>query len=384
MIQCDGTSMPQGQRRRAFPDFFMKLLVILLISLAVAPAVVAGPAPAASGAGDQAAAAILPNTFAGWEISGTVRKGIDAGTIDHAQSAALREYGFTGYEIATYSQGKRKLTVRAARFQDATGAYGAFTFYRAPGTIPERIGNLAASDNERVLFFRGAVLVEVRFDRVTAMSASELRELAAALPAVDGPAANLPVLPNYLPKDKITPSSAKYVLGPAAYASLALPIPDSIIDFARKPEILTGKIAQQGTDATLLLIAYPTPQIAMERMDAMQKTNPLPDASFVVKRTGPIVKVVCGSIPPQDANSLLARINYQAEVTWNENTGLSKKDNIGNLVIAALTLAGIVIVFSLGTGAIFGFARPLASKLFPRWVRPPGEEADFIRLNLRK
>jgi hypothetical protein len=119
-------------------------------------------------------------------------------------------------------------------------------------------------------------------------------------------------------------------------------------------------------------------------MDAMRKTNPLPDASFIVKRTGPIVKVIYGSIPPQDANSLLARINYQAEVTWNENTGLSKKDNIGNLVIAAFTLAGIVIVFSIGTGAIFGFARPIASKLFPRWVRPVGEEADFIRLNLRK
>ncbi len=375
----------------------MKLFpVILLISLAVmAPAVFVGPAWAdtasASSPGDQAATAsskleisILPNAFAGWELSGSVRKGIDAGTIDHAQSAALREYGFTGYEIATYSQGNRKLTVRAARFQDATGAYGAFTFYRAPGTIPERIGNLAASDNDRVLFFRGTVLVEARFDRLTAMSASELRELAAALPVVNGPAANLPVLPNYLPKDKIAPSSAKFVLGPAAYASLAAPIPDSIIDFGLRPEILTGKIAQSDTDATLLLIAYPTPQIAMEKMDAMRKTNPLPDASFVVKRTGPIVKVVYGSIPPQDANSLLARINYQAEVTWNENTGLSKKDNIGNLVIAALTLAGIVVVFSLGTGAIFGFARPLASKLFPRWVRPAGEEADFIRLNLRK
>jgi hypothetical protein len=374
----------------------MKLFpVILLISLAMAPAVFAGAAlsdtATASGSRDQAATAsskqdlsILPHAFAGWEISGSVRKGIDAGSIDHAQSAALREYGFTAYEIATYSQGDRKLTVRAARFQDATGAYGAFTFYRAPGTIPERIGNLAASDNERVLFFRGTVLVEARFDRVTAMSASELRELASALPAVNGPAANLPVLPNYLPQDKIAPSSAKFVLGPAAYASLAPPIPDSIIDFGRRPEILTGKIAQPGTDATLLLIAYPTPQIAMERMDAMRKTNPLPDASFIVKRTGPIVKVVYGSIPPQDANSLLARINYQAEVTWNENTGLSKKDNIGNLVIAALTLAGIVIVFSLGTGAIFGFARPRAAKLFPRWVRPAGDEANFIRLNLRK
>ena len=73
-------------------------------------------------------------------------------------------------------------------------------------------------------------------------------------------------------------------------------------------------------------IAYPTPQIAMERMEAIaEDERPPPDASLIVKRTGPIVKVVYGSIPPQDANSLLAHINYQAEVTWNENTGLSKR-----------------------------------------------------------
>ena len=374
----------------------MKLFTaFLLISLVMLPAVLVGPALAetarTAASGQQAETdsakqelSILPNSFAGWEISGSVRKGTDADTIDHAQSAALREYGFAGYEIATYTQGTRKLAVRAARFQDATGAYGAFTFYRLPGSIPEKIGTLAASDNDRVLFFRGAVLVEARFDSLTAMSASELRELAAALPQVSGPAANLPVLPNYLPRDKVEASSAKFVIGPAAYASLALPIPENIVDFGLKPEILTVKISQPHTEAALMLIAYPTPQIAMEKMDAMQKTSPPPDASLTVKRTGPIVKVVCGSIPPQDASSLLAHINYQAEVTWNENTGLSKKDNVGSLVVAALTLALIIFAFSLGTGAVFGFARPLASKLFPRWVRPPGEAAEFIRLNLRK
>jgi len=374
----------------------MKLfIVILLILLVMIPAVSVGPAladtPPAASSGKRADTdaakqdlPILPSSFAGWEISGSVRRGTDAAAIDDAQSAVLREYGFVEYEIATYVQGNRKLAVRAARFQDATGAYGAFTFYRPPGSIPEKIGDLAASDNDRVLFFRGAVLVEVRFDHLTAMSASELRELAAALPQVSGPAANLPLLPGYLPKDKVVPSSAKFVLGPAAYASLALPIADNIVDFGLKPEILSAKIAQPNTDAALLLIAYPTPQIALEKMEAMQKTSPPPDASLMVKRTGPIVKLIAGSISAQDANSLLARINYQAEVTWNENTGLGKKDNIGSLVIAALTLALIIFVCSLGTGAIFGFARPIASKLFPRWVRPTSEAAEFIRLNLRK
>jgi hypothetical protein len=368
---------------------FLFILLVVLPTVLVSPALAETARTAAS---DQRADTdsanqelpILPSSFAGWEISGSVRRGNDASAIDHAQSAALREYGFVGYEIATYTQGTRQLAVRAARFQDATGAYGAFTSYRVTGSIPEKIGSLAASNNDRVLFFRGAVLVEARFDRLTAMSASELRELAAALPQVSGPTANLPVLPNYLPKEKVVASSAKYVLGPAAYAALALPIPENIVDFGLKPEILTARISQPRTDAVLMLIAYPTPQIAIEKLEAMQKTSPPPDASLTVKRTGPIVKVICGSIPPQDANSLLAQINYQAEVTWNENTGLSKKDNIGSLVVAALTLAFIIFVFSLGTGAVFGFARPLASKLFPRWVRPQSEAAEFIRLNLRK
>lgn len=359
------------------------LLITFCAALAAASGWLSVPALAA---GDQPAQdlSILPNAFAGWEISGGIRKGTEASAVDRAQSAVLKEYGFTGYEIATYSQGERKLTVQAARFQDATGAYGAFTFYRTAGMQPERIGSLAASDNDRVLFIRDNILVEAHFSQLTAMSAAELRELAAALPTVKGPAANLPSLPNYLPKDKVAPNSARYALGPAAYAALNAPIADSLVDFSRGPEILAAKIAQPDTDATLLLIGYPTPQIAMERLDAMEKTCASPGASCIVKRTGPILKIVYGSIPPQDANSLLTKINYQAEVTWNENTGLSKKDNIGNLVIAALTLAGIVVVFSLGTGAIFGFGRPLLSKLFPRWYRSRREGRDIIRLNLRK
>ena len=50
---------------------------------------------------------------------------------DAAYPAVLNEYGFAEAETASYSRPDgRKLTVKAARFKDATGAYGAFTFYR--------------------------------------------------------------------------------------------------------------------------------------------------------------------------------------------------------------------------------------------------------------
>ena len=43
----------------------------------------------------------------------------------------------------------------------------------------EKIGDGAASMNERVLFYRGNILVDAVFQKLSAMSAAELRELAA-------------------------------------------------------------------------------------------------------------------------------------------------------------------------------------------------------------
>ena len=103
---------------------------------------------------------------------------------------------------ATSRPDGRTLTIKAARFKDATGAYGAFTFYRDPAMKVERIGTKSASANERILFFRSNVLVDAKFDRVTGMSAAELRELAGMLPEAPATAANLPNLPEYLPKQR--------------------------------------------------------------------------------------------------------------------------------------------------------------------------------------
>ena len=110
-----------------------------------------------------------------------------AAKADAAYPAVLKEYGFADSETVTYTRADgRKLTVKAARFNDATGAYGAFTFYRQPAMKTERIGTKAASANQRILFFRDNVLVDANFDRLTEMSAAELRELAGMLPAAKG------------------------------------------------------------------------------------------------------------------------------------------------------------------------------------------------------
>lgn len=323
---------------------------------------------------------ILPHVFAGWEMTNS-QSGIDPAVVDPSSGKVLKEYGFTDFETATYTNGDRKMTVKAARFQDATGAYGAFTFYRTPNMRPESIGALAASNNEKVLFFRENVLVLAQLDRVTAMSAGELRELAANLPAPGGVAANLPALPSYFPKKELEPNTAKFIVGPEALAMSGASIDASLLDFSKQPQIMTGKYDVDGNSADFMLIEYPTPQIAGERLRAIEAANATPGA-FVAKRSGVLVALVKGPVPERDAKNLLGRVNYEADVTWNENAGNSKRDNIGNLVIAASLLAGVIFLISVVTGGLFGFGRLLMQRFFPERYAAHEHKVEIIRLHL--
>jgi len=328
-------------------------------------------------------------------MQGAPRMSDDVAAADPAYAAVLKEYGFRELESATYTRPDRKLSLKAARFNDATGAYGAFTFYKSEGMETEKIGDLAASAGTKVLFYRGNILVEATFDHVTAMSAAELRELAAALPPPAANNAKLPTLPTYLPRQGYVAHSAKYVAGPAAFSNIHAPLPADLVDFQRSAELVLGKYSLSKGVATLVLIAYPTPQIAGDRLHAIEswtKANgcsapgraPDGGCDFFVKRTGPIVAVVSGDVSSGEAQSLLGTISYDADVTWNQATSLSKKENIGNLIIAAFTLIGILMLIALVIGFAFGGLRVLLQRFFPtRWFGRP-EDVEIIRLNLRR
>jgi len=130
-----------------------------------------------------AAQPVLPPSFAGWQKATGAKSVSDPAAIDAANPNVLKEYGFNGGELAQYTRDGRKITVRAARFNDASGAFGAFTFYRNPDMEQEKAGDGAASAGNRVLFFRGNTLVDANFEKTSAMSLSEMRSLAAALPS---------------------------------------------------------------------------------------------------------------------------------------------------------------------------------------------------------
>lgn len=345
------------------------------------------------------ATSVLPKQFGGWQTSGASRTSNDPAIADPVNAAVLKEYGFSGFESATYTRDDgRKLTLKVARFEDASGAYGAYTYYKTPPMLIEKIGDGAASLNERVLFYRGNILVDAVFQKLSAMSAAELREMAEGLPLPSGNTRNLPGLPAYLPTQSYVKNSAKYVVGPAALQNLDAPIPAELVDFSAGAEVVVGNYKSSGGEATLTLIAYPTPQIAAEHLRRIEaahsqnsqtaggappaNVNPNLQGPFFDKRTGPIVVVVSGSISQAEGRSLLASVNYDANVTWNENTYFTKRDNLANLLVNVIILCFIIIGFALVAGVAFGGIRILAKRLFPDRVFEQAQNREFISLHL--
>ena len=140
---------------------------------------------------------------------------------DPANAAALKEYDFTDAAPATYKRSGETLTLRALRFHDASGAYGAYSFYRQNGWPKEEIGAGATSDHNRVLFWLGNTVVDANFSRIGPMSGAELRELAGEMPVPEGTRALPPPILANLPKDSLDGQTTHYALGPAGYAGAA-------------------------------------------------------------------------------------------------------------------------------------------------------------------
>jgi hypothetical protein len=336
----------------------------------------------AGGAARAADSGLLPPVFNGWKLSqSSVKAGFNPAAADPADFDVLKEYGFTDFESATYTRSGRSMEVKAARFKDASGAFGAFTYYVHPQMQTEQIGDRAASNNSRVLFYRGNILVDANLAQVTAMSAADLRALAEALPRPRGNLSALPTLPGNLPKEGLRANTERYIMGPVALERAGVPLPASLVDFNKGAEIEFARYRSSQGEAGLTLIEYPTPQIAVERMRALQAAS-LPGGPFTYKRTGPIVAVVSG-IPDGEAQELLARVNYDADVTWNQPTKLNPTEDRASFIIAEVLLVLIVLAIAMVIGLIFGGSRMIARRLFPnRDIHRP-DEVEIIRLNLK-
>jgi len=349
---------------------------------------------AANGPAKAPLSPLLPQQFAGWQLQGSAQTSSDPATADPTNAAILKEYGFSDVSSATYVRDDgRTLKVRAARFADASGAFGAYTFYVQPEMTKEQIGDQGSSLGQRVLFYRGVVLVDASFSQESVMSGAELRELAGVLPRPGGSAANLPTFIEFMPRRGYVAHTQKYVMGPLALNALAAPVSADLVDFGASSEVTLGRYGTSSGEATLMLISYPTPQLAAEHLKRIDAAHHLSEpqagvstiensGSFSDRRTGPIIVVVSGPVSDSDAKSLAGMVNYEASVTWNSPAANQEVRDLYSLILNVVILCAIVGGFAVIAGVAFGGFRILMKRLYPDRVFDRPEQMEFISLHL--
>lgn len=337
---------------------------------------------------------LLPQQFGGWQMQGSPQTSTDPAAADPANAAVLKEYGFTDFASSTYTRDDgRTVKIRAARFADASGAFGAYTFFVQPEMAKEQIGDQGSSLGQRVLFYRQHVLVDALFSKESVMSGAELRELAGDLPRPSTNSGKLPSFIEFMPRQGYIPHTQKYVMGPAALAALAPPVSADLVDFSASSEVTLGRYNTASGEATLMLISYPTPQLAAEHLKRIDAAHQLgqPQAgissiesgsSFFDKRTGPIIAIATGPVSDSDAKSLLGMVNYEASVTWNTPADNQQVRDLYMLILNIVILCAILAGLAIVAGVAFGGVRILVKRLYPDKIFDRPEQMEFISLHL--
>jgi hypothetical protein len=375
-----------------FMSFFRSVGIV--VSLACLLGVAIGADKSAVPAHVEPPPALLPRQFEGWQMQGAAKTSTDPAVADPANAEVLKEYRFSDVASSTYTRDDgRTLKIRAARFADASGAFGAYTFYLQSGMRREEIGDQAASLGQRVLFYRGHVLVDAQFSEESAMSGAELRGLAGALPRPGGSSGNLPTFIEFMPRRDYVANTQKYLMGPVALAAQSAPVAAELVDFDTSSEVSLAHYNTPSGEATLMLISYPTPQLAAEHLRRIDAAHHLAQpqsgvarvesaGSFFDKRTGPIIAVVTGPVSDSDANALLGKVNWEASVTWNQPTEDPQVRSLYQLFLNIVVLCGILGALAIVAGVAFGGIRILMKRWYPDKVFDRPEQMEFISLRL--
>jgi uncharacterized protein DUF6599 len=331
------------------------------------------------------ASAELPKSFRGWESSGaeTISTPQLAGAAGN-DAAVIREYGFLGAERRQYAKGNSKLSITLWRMQDATGSFGLYTYYTTPGMTGEKqADDQVASRPDLYLLQRGPYLLEIAGE---GFAPADARELGAAVPQPSvGRESVPPPLPGFLPENSVIPQSQKFLIGPAAFSRLVDRIPPKAIQFELGAEAALAQYRFDGKDAKLLLVSYPTPQLAAKMLRSFQALPALAQQdsgkTLFIERKGSLVAFVMDAPNLAAAEKLLGLVTYSTDVTWNQYVAPAS-ENVGTVMMAIFSLAGFLLLFSFVAGVAFGGVRVLTKRFIPIPIFDRPSQLEITQLNI--
>lgn len=333
----------------------------------------------------------LPASLPGWK-SATVSTVTSANLegLAGAASAALVEYGASAAVKRTYihdGHGGETLAATLYSFQDASGAYGAYSYLRTPEMTRGDYSEHSMKSRDRVLVLTGSLVLEIRGNGIEGEKTT-IQELLSQL-GVPAQGAVYPSLPSRLPTTDLIPKTDHYFLGPIALAKFwpETEASGDWLGFSAGAEAEVARYHLGGREATLLVADYPTPQIAatqLERVSKQFKIN-VPAATaggLYARRDGTLVALVAGAPSETAANSLLEKIQSGVLVTWNEPAFKLHQPSMATVVVGTIIGTGEICLFTFFGGILFTLIRLVVKRLWPGKVFDRPQHLEIIQLGL--
>jgi hypothetical protein len=284
----------------------------------------------------------------------------------------FREFGFEEGERAVYfTPEAQQIEVSAVRFRDATGAFAAYQWVRPANgeSVPHgaqavRLGDLTVIQFGNYLVrMQGALPV-----------AEHVEAMLGFLPRMQ--ITPTPPLLGFVPPGQLVAGSQRHILGPLALREVAPEIPPSVAAFHFGTEAQALRYESPAGEMRMVLFSYPSPQIARGQIEEFQKLS-----GIIAKRSGPLIAAVISPASPDEAQLLLAKVQYAVEVTPTPHE-VGRHDNLGTLIWDIVLLCAVLIVLMIVGGAIVAGSRILARRYVPNSLFAANDGPDMVRLDI--
>jgi hypothetical protein len=292
---------------------------------------------------------------------------------DKKLAPSLLTFGVKEVKLQTWQSPTGQVRATLFHLSDVGAAYGFFTNRRRQeeGSADSLSGGTESFKTRTSRYFWQASYV-VRLEGNPGSVETAAAVLSRNIPG----RSQRPSLINHLPTSNLIAGSEEYILAASDIAKVE-GIDPSELGFDSSAEAASADYRINGRTARLLLVLYPTQQIAKKITDQINSSSPKFADSR--KRIGPVLAIVSNTTDAAAVQSLLDQVHYASSVTWNEpQPGLG----LGPIIVTVFTFIGLLLGICIIAGIGLGGSRMMMKSFFPNRAFDRTEDIAIIQLKL--
>jgi hypothetical protein len=299
----------------------------------------------------------------------------------------LKEAGLQQIVQRAYGNGADEATLQVFVMKDPSSAYEFYTFLLAPG-----MSGLALGDDSAVSQYDARILLGNFVVQATLSPNAKTGSLAVLLEALKAKAdpTPLPPLRSYLPTRWREFGSEKYALGPAAFRAGMTSLKQSEhadlakeIGFETGAEAILARYQGEKGSGVLLLVEYPTPQLAENHLHHLEQAIADAKVSGVtVERKASMLSLVFAATSLMHAQAIRDEVNYETQVTWNEPSTTATDPPLVLVMFKIFLFTSLFLIVATIAGMFFGGVRILIKHWLPGKVFDRPQDIEVLQLGL--